>query len=105
MTTPTMPCAICGEQIPESLLDLSHDVPCYVFEGKNRKERKQEADKWGRHYLCEKHHHIYENTVFAIMAQSLPKEMRVIMRNAAKAFSEPYFKNRKKENDSNTKSA
>jgi hypothetical protein len=38
----------------------SHDVPCYLFKGETRAERKNQADKFGRHLLCLECHKKYE---------------------------------------------
>ena len=55
-----MKCAKCGKDFPEKLIHESHDVPCYLFKGYNRQEKKQSADKFQRHLLCEKCHEQYE---------------------------------------------
>lgn len=55
-----MKCFICKDDFPENKIQESHDVPCYLFEG-NRKGRKNQADKYGRHWLCERCHKIYES--------------------------------------------
>lgn len=43
------------------MIHESHDIPCYLFPGRNRKERKHYADKYGRKWLCYECHKEYEN--------------------------------------------
>ncbi len=42
-----MKCSRCKDEFHESKLQLSHDVPIYMFDGKDRKTRKSQADKHG----------------------------------------------------------
>jgi hypothetical protein len=58
-----MICQHCGEDFPESYIEESHDVPCYLFEGKYRNERKNQADKYPRHNLCKRCHKEYERSL------------------------------------------
>ena len=51
-----MKCFKCGNDFEEREIQSSHDIPCYLFDGSDRKERKQRADKYGRHWLCEECH-------------------------------------------------
>ena len=81
-----MKCAKCGNEFPDNELQLSHDVPRYVFMGD-----KNLADKHGRHWLCKKCHDIYEKMVFAIMIKSLPLEDRETLCRIAEAFAKRYF--------------
>ena len=81
-----MNCDKCGELLDEKLLDLSHDVPKYIFKDKH------EADKHGRHYLCKKCHHMYEGMVFWAMVKDLPEEIKLTMIEKAKGFARSYFK-------------
>lgn len=46
-----MRCSICGLDYPENEIEESHDVPCYLFKGYNRKQKKNKADMYGRHWL------------------------------------------------------
>jgi hypothetical protein len=55
-----MKCFQCARDFPEREIEESHDVPCYLFVGFNRKEKKNQADKFGRHWLCKKCHKEYE---------------------------------------------
>ena len=73
-----MKCDKCGEEFDEKDLDESHNVPCYLFEG-NRKGRKNQADKFGRHWLCKKHHKEYE--------EELCKELK----QRARIFAQGWF--------------
>jgi len=54
-----MKCQKCKKDFPEREIHESHDIPCYLFEG-DRKERKNQADKFGRHHLCNECHEKYE---------------------------------------------
>ena len=85
---------ILGESIQEIEVELlekeiheSHDVPCYLFEG-NRKGRKNQADKLGRHWLCKNCHDDYE------------KALRGTLIDCASKFSKIYSKLKEGENDS-----
>ena len=80
-----MNCDKCGEEFLEKDLDLSHDVPCYLFEG-NRKGRKNKADKYGFRWLCKKCHKKYEEI------------LRIQLISVAKIFSKKYFGNKDGDN-------
>lgn len=80
-----MICSKCFKEFPERDLELSHDVPRYMFSD------RKEADKWGRHHLCKKCHDTYERMVFAICFRKLSEEWKDTLRKSAKAFSERYF--------------
>ena len=84
----TLKCLKCGIELQESLIQESHDVPCYLFEG-NRKGQKNQADKFGRHHLCEKCHKEYESL------------LRKSLQETAFLFAKLYFK-KEGENDSRT---
>ena len=75
-------CFKCGIILPEKDIHESHDVPTYLWEG-NRQGRKNNADKWGRHYLYKNCHDKYENY------------LRLELRNRAKEVSIEYFKEEK----------
>ena len=77
-----MKCAWCGKEFLESELQLSHDVPKYIGG----------TDKDGRHYLCKKHHDIYEKMVFAMMVKVLSEQDKSLMRSQAKVFAKRIFK-------------
>lgn len=55
-----MQCAKCKQHFEENEMEESHDVPCYLFEGIERNERKNQADKFGRHWLCKECHLLYD---------------------------------------------
>jgi len=59
----TMQCPRCKKIFLEKNIDVSHDVPCYLFKGFNRKDKKQQADKYGRTHLCRSCHEDYEETL------------------------------------------
>lgn len=70
----------CNQEFMECELDESHDVPCYLFKGFNRKEKKNQADKFGRHWLCKKCHEKYE------------EGLRVTLKIQATKFANVFFK-------------
>lgn len=73
-----MKCQWCNKDFLENEIQESHDVPCYLFEG-NRKGRKNQADKLGRHMLCKKCHEDYE------------EKLRLFLKIKAFEFSKEYF--------------
>ena len=85
-------CAFCKNDFDEKDLQISHDVPCYLFEGKERRLRKKEADKFGRHLLCKSCHATYEGYVAGVMIGTLSQETKDKLKIVAKSFSENYFK-------------
>jgi protein-arginine kinase activator protein McsA len=58
-----MICDKCNKEIEENNLEESHDIPCYLWLGMNRRLQKQRADKFGRHWLCKECHKSYENAM------------------------------------------
>lgn len=74
-----MRCSFCKNNLLESEIHLSHDVPCYLFEGQFRKDKKPFADKLGRRYLCKPCHLHYE------------RALRIVLQLKAKEFSTKYF--------------
>lgn len=87
-----MECQRCGLDFEEKLIDASHDVPCYMFDGKDRKEKKNQADKYGRHNLCKKCHDIYERIIISVMVEKINQKTKEEMILVAKEFSKQYFK-------------
>lgn len=79
-----MRCSICGLDYPENEIEESHDVPCYLFKGYNRKQKKNKADMYGRHWLCKNCHEKYEDGL----------RMSLIVK--AIDYSNKYFKEIKK---------
>ena len=73
-----MKCQSCKRDFEEKDIHESHDVPTYLWEG-NRQGRKNQADKWGRHYLCKECHDKYEQI------------LREHLRSIAKDYCEWYF--------------
>lgn len=65
-----MICQKCKFDFPENEIDESHDVPVYLFKGITRNERKNQADKFPRHYLCKRCHEVYEDRLREIFQQS-----------------------------------
>ncbi|MEK6879703.1 MAG: hypothetical protein AABY22_08860, partial [Nanoarchaeota archaeon] len=58
-----MKCEKCNKDFSEKEMEESHDVPCYLFIGLNRKASKQLADKFPRHWICKSCHKKYENNL------------------------------------------
>lgn len=91
-----MKCDKCHKEFKSEDLHESHDIPCYLFEG-NKKGRKNQADRFPRHWLCKKKgikgeefcHDKYE------------KLLREYLRYYALKFAMEYFK---EEDDTNTTS-
>ena len=86
-----MICDKCKKDFPECEIHESHDVPTYIFDG-DRKQRKQFADKLGRHLLCKKCHDIYEKMVFAVMIKQTDYETKQKMIKSAVNFAGWWFK-------------
>jgi len=74
-----MKCKQCGRNFLEKEIQESHNVPCYLFDG-NRKGRKNQADKYGRTWLCENCHKEYE------------KKLMFFLRKQAMLFAKEYLK-------------
>lgn len=75
-----MICSKCKRDFKEKDIQESHDVPCYLFMGENRKVRKNKADKLGRHWLCENCHKKYE------------EGLNITLKIQAVKFQEEFFK-------------
>jgi protein-arginine kinase activator protein McsA len=86
-----MICQKCNKDFPEKEIEVSHDVPVYMFEGKDRKEKKQQADKYGRHNLCKQCHKTYEGYIAGVMVKYLSRENKDKMIKSAESFSKIYF--------------
>ncbi len=86
----TMECQKCKNNFPESEIEVSHDVPTYLFHG-DRKERRKIADTLGRHNLCKKCHNIYEKTVFSVMIKEGDIETKRRMIKSAMSFAKRWF--------------
>lgn len=74
-----MKCQKCKNDFPEPEIQESHDVPCYLFEGKSRNEKKNKADKFSRHWLCKECHYKYE------------EGLRMSFKIIASDFSDKFF--------------
>jgi Zn-finger protein len=88
-----MKCDKCGKEFPENEIDESHFVPCYMFDGIDRKEKKNQADKTGRCWLCKDCHKIYELLVIAHVIKIIPEEVKIQMRLKAQSFGKWWLKN------------
>lgn len=58
-----MKCSHCKQLFEECKIEESHDVPCYLFEGFNRNQKKNQADKFRRRWLCNDCHKEYERSL------------------------------------------
>lgn len=75
-----MICSFCYKDFPEKEIEESHDVPCYLFwdKAKTRREQKNLADKFPRHWLCKECHKLYDESLlakFRIVAFEYSKEL------------------------------
>ena len=86
-----MKCMKCNNDFPENEIQESHDVPCYLFEGKKRNARKDQADKFGRHHLCKECHEKYEFRLFSYLVSKLTPGQKRTLIIFAKKFSIKYF--------------
>jgi len=77
-----MKCEKCKQEFEERHIQESHDVPCYLFEG-NRKGRKNQADKYGRHLLCEKCHKKYDDSLKILFIQCALKFSKMFFKKEA----------------------
>ena len=75
-----MKCSNCYTEYDEKDIQESHDVPCYLFKGFNRNDKKNQADKYTRRWLCKRCHETYE------------EELRQVLINIAQSFGVTYFK-------------
>lgn len=76
-----MKCDKCNCEFAEKEIDESHDVPCYLFyEEIGRNNKKNKADKYGRHYLCKDCHKKYD------------EGLNIVLIQAALNFSKEFFK-------------
>ena len=77
-----MKCFKCGIDLPEREIEESHDVPCYLFKGMNRKEKKNQADRFGRHWLCKECHEQYEEGLRLTLKIHSTKYAKVFFKEA-----------------------
>lgn len=84
-----MKCSKCLSDFPENEIEESHNIPCYLFDGITKKERKQNADSFGRKWLCKECHDEYEAKILQILFRNLlHKEIPLILDRLERA---PYF--------------
>ena len=74
-----MRCSRCNFDYPEKDIEESHDVPKYLFWGLTNAEKKNQADKFPRHWLCKVCHSTYE------------RKLREYLQKQAFSYSEGYF--------------
>jgi hypothetical protein len=87
----TLRCDKCKKYFKEKDIDESHNIPCYMFKGKNKKEKKQLADKYGRTLLCKKCHNIYEGLIFNELVKDLDDKTKKKMIEKAIQFSKRWL--------------
>jgi len=92
-----MICEKCGKDFPEREIDVSHDVPKYLFID------KKEADKWGRHNLCKGCHHEYEVRLVGVFFNHIPLDLKDHLKPIAKKYADNYFKEKGEKNDGDSK--
>lgn len=72
-----MICKKCKRDFEEKEIQERHDVPCYLFYNLfKRNERKNKADKLGRHWLCKECHKKYEENLSVILKATAIKFAR-----------------------------
>lgn len=86
-----MICQKCHNNFPENQIQESHDIPVELFEGNDRKERKNLADKHGRHNLCIGCHIEFERRQWGDIVAPFNREIKDIMITRAKKFSKRWF--------------
>jgi len=69
-------CAKCKKNLIE--IEVSHDFPIYLCDGLYKKERKNLADKKGRHNLCPECHNTYERKLLRRLYKFLFNEKLVL---------------------------
>lgn len=86
-----MICQKCKIDFLEKELDESHDVPCYLFKGNKRNIRKNQADKYGRRWLCKECHKKYEMGLAFYLLKILPVDIKNKLKEKAQNFSKRWF--------------
>lgn len=76
-----MKCMYCLKDFEEKEIEESHDVPTYLFNGLIRKERKQQADKFSRKWLCVECHDKYEAMILQMLFRNLLKKEIPLIEN------------------------
>lgn len=65
-------CFKCKKYFKGNLIDESHNVPCYLFDG-DRPRQKKQADKFGISHLCGQCHKKYDFDVLKLLFLNLKK--------------------------------
>ena len=87
-----MKCMKCQDDFEEKDIQESHGVPCYLFEGKKRNIKKNQADKYFRTWLCLKCHRNYELALAIQLINIINKPKDQSLISFADKFSIKYFK-------------
>jgi len=66
-----------------------------IFFLEQTEKKKQQADKYGRHYLCKKCHDIYEKIVFSVMVNEADSKTKKEMIVVAIQFAKRWFNEQK----------
>lgn len=84
-----MICQECKKDFPEKEIEESHNAPTYLFQGEYKKQRKQQADKFGRKALCIDCHDKYEAMILQILYRNLlRKDIELVVGRIERI---PYF--------------
>ncbi len=94
-----MRCQKCDGEFEERDIELSHNVPCYLFEGKKRNIRKNQADKYERHNLCKQCHKNYELWLAFNLISTLSISTKKEMIPIADKLGKRYFKQKGEADD------
>ncbi len=86
-----MICQKCKKDFPENEIQESHDIPVCLFEGQDRKEKKNLADKHGRRNICVGCHTEFERRQWGTIVAPLNEDIKKIMIWRAKNFSRRWF--------------
>ena len=87
-------CQKCSVMFNEGYIEESHDVPCYLFFGFNRNEKKNKADKFGRHLLCKDCHKKYEEELDVGLKRVAKEKTGYIIHNLGAVYAENRLKDK-----------
>lgn len=91
-----MNCQKCQQDRGDNI-EISQDVPWFLFEGRDKKHCIAQADRYGRHLLCKRHYLNYQNQVRDFIVRDLPPRTKNLMKQKAMWFAKDYFKKRRKD--------
>lgn len=85
-----MKCNKCTKEFLEKDIEESHKIPLYLFDGFTRPERKQQADKHGREWLCHQCHDHYEASILQLLYLNLLRvNIDLVLNRAARRPYKP----------------